>query len=55
MKIRIDAQVVDPSDIGMLEDLVTAAINQANTKMREISKERMSKMMGGMPGMPGMF
>jgi nucleoid-associated protein EbfC len=55
VKIKIDAQVVDPSDIGMLEDLVTAAINQANTKMREISKERMSKMMGGMPGLPGLF
>jgi DNA-binding YbaB/EbfC family protein len=55
VKIKIDKTVVDPSDIGMLEDLVTAAINQANAKVREISKERMSKMMGGMPGMPGLF
>jgi nucleoid-associated protein EbfC len=55
VKIKIDKAVVDPSDIGMLEDLVTAAVNAANAKMREISKERMSKMMGGIPGMPGMF
>jgi DNA-binding YbaB/EbfC family protein len=55
VKIKIDKAVVDPNDIGMLEDLVTAALNQANTKVREISKERMSKMMGGMPGMPGLF
>ena len=53
VKIKIEKTVVDPSDIGMLEDLVTAAINQANAKVREISKERMSKMMPG--GMPGMF
>jgi len=55
VKIKIEKTVVDPNDIGMLEDLVTAAVNAANTKMREISKERMSKMMGGMPGLPGMF
>jgi hypothetical protein len=53
VKIKIEKTVVDPTDIGMLEDLVTAAINQANAKVREISKERMSKMMPG--GMPGMF
>ncbi len=53
VKIKIEKTVVDPSDIGMLEDLVTAAINQANAKVREISKERMSKMMPA--GMPGMF
>jgi DNA-binding protein YbaB len=42
----------------MLEDLVTAAINAASTKVRETSKERMQQIMGpmaGMPGMPGMF
>jgi len=55
VKIKIDKAVVDPSDIGMLEDLITAAVNAANGKMRDISKERMSKMMGGIPGMPGLF
>lgn len=58
VKIKIDKTVVDPNDIGMLEDLVTAAINAAATKVREQSKERMSSIMGpmaGMPGMPGMF
>jgi hypothetical protein len=38
----------------MLEDLVTAAINAAATKVRETSKEKMSSVMGGMGGMPGM-
>jgi DNA-binding YbaB/EbfC family protein len=60
VKIKIDKSVVDPNDIGMLEDLVTAAVNAAGTKMRETSKEKMAQIMGplagGMPGgIPGMF
>lgn len=56
-KIVIDKNVVDPSDIGMLQDLVLSAINAANARMREVTKAHMSKVMGGMniPGMPGMF
>ena len=55
VRIKIDKSVVDPNDVGMLEDLVTAAINAAATKVRDTSKERMSSVMGGMPGLPGMF
>jgi DNA-binding YbaB/EbfC family protein len=54
VKIKIDKTVVDPSDIGMLEDLVMSAVNHAATKVRETSKERMAAIMGGMPGLPGM-
>ena len=53
VRIKIDRSVVDPNDVGMLEDLVTAAVNAAANKMRETSKERMSSVMGGLPGMPG--
>ncbi|MBA3454181.1 MAG: YbaB/EbfC family nucleoid-associated protein [Deltaproteobacteria bacterium] len=58
VRVKIDKSVVDPNDVGMLEDLVTAAINAAATKVRETSKEKMSGVMGGMgglPGMPGLF
>ena len=58
VRVKIDKAVVDPTDIGMLEDLVTAAINAAGTKMREASKQKMQGVMGGMgglPGMPGLF
>ena len=58
VRIKIDKSVVDPNDVGMLEDLVTAAVNAAAAKVREVSKEKMSSVMGGlggMPGMPGMF
>lgn len=58
VRIKIDRAVVDPADVGMLEDLVAAAINHAVTKIREVSKERMAALMGGVPGMsglPGLF
>jgi nucleoid-associated protein EbfC len=61
VRVKIDKSVVDPNDVGMLEDLVTAAINAAATKVREVSKEKMASVMGGLgggggiPGMPGLF
>jgi nucleoid-associated protein EbfC len=57
VKLVIEKTVVDPTDIGMLQDLVTAAVNQAVLKMRETTKEKMASLMGGLdiPGMPGMF
>src|SRR5262249_18750621 len=50
LRIKIDRSVVDPNDIGMLEDLVTAAVNAAAEKIRELSKQKMSSVMGGVPG-----
>ncbi|MCX5741710.1 MAG: YbaB/EbfC family nucleoid-associated protein [Proteobacteria bacterium] len=58
VRVKIEKDVVDPNDVGMLEDLVTSAINNAVTKMRELTKDKMAKVMGpmaGMPGMPGGF
>jgi DNA-binding YbaB/EbfC family protein len=54
VRVKIDRSVVDPNDVGMLEDLVTAAVNAAANKMRELSKQKMSAVMGGLPGMPGL-
>jgi hypothetical protein len=58
VRVKIDKSVVDPNDVGMLEDLITAAVNAAANKVKEESKQRMAAVMGpfgGMPGMPGMF
>lgn len=46
----ISAEVVDPDDIEMLQDLVTAAVNDALAKVDEQLKDNL----GGMPGMGGM-
>jgi len=54
VRVKIDKSVVDPNDVGMLEDLVTAAVNAASARVREVSKEKMASVMGGMGGMPGM-
>ncbi|MBC7974010.1 MAG: YbaB/EbfC family nucleoid-associated protein [Myxococcales bacterium] len=54
VRVKLDKSVVDPNDVGMLEDLITAAINAASTKVRETSKEKMAQVMGPMAGLPGM-
>ncbi len=52
--IAIDPEVVSKDDVGMLQDLIVAAINDAQRK----ADEAMAQKMGGMlpPGMklPGM-
>lgn len=58
VRIKLDPSVVDPSDVGMLEDLITAAINAGVIKMRDLTKEKMSSIMGplagSIPGLPGL-
>ncbi len=53
VSIKIEKTVVDPSDVAMLEDLITSAVNAAVIKMRETSQQKMGSLMGGM-NIPGM-
>jgi nucleoid-associated protein EbfC len=46
--IKIDRTVVDPSDIDMLEDLVLAAVNEAQTRAGALYEEEMRKISGGL-------
>ena len=50
-KIKLAEEVVDPDDIETLEDLITAAVNEAFRKMEENSQEKLAKITGGMPGL----
>jgi DNA-binding YbaB/EbfC family protein len=52
--LKIDANVVDPKDVAMLEDLVRAAVNQAIEKAKALQQSEMAKVTGGLaiPGMP---
>ena len=52
--IKINPKAVEPLDLAMLEDLVTAAANQALTKSRELVKTELEKISGGV-SIPGMF
>ena len=49
-KVKLSAEVVDPDDIEMLENLVMAAANEALRMADEASAEAMSKMTGGLGG-----
>jgi DNA-binding YbaB/EbfC family protein len=53
----VEPNVIDPADPVMLQDLIIAAVNQAMVKMRELAKDEMSKLTGGLniPGMPNLF
>jgi DNA-binding YbaB/EbfC family protein len=54
-KVKIDPACVDPEDVEMLEDLILAAVNQAQTKARELYEQEMRKAAGGLPfPLPGM-
>lgn len=55
-KVQIDPACVDPRDVEMLEDLVMAAVNQAQTRAKELYEAEMRKATGGMPmSLPGLF
>ena len=45
--IRIDPSVVDANDVEMLEDLVLAAVNDAQTRAASLYEEEMKKLSGG--------
>ena len=47
LNVHIDPEVVDPEDIGMIEDLVQAACIDASTKVKEKLQEEMSSLTGG--------
>lgn len=58
--VRIKPEVVDPDDVEMLQDLVTAAVSEALTRAQARREERMGELTGGLqlPGigkLPGMF
>ena len=50
--IKIDPTVVNTDDIEMLQDLVLAAVNEGSKKSKEMLKEELSKLTGGIP-IPG--
>jgi nucleoid-associated protein EbfC len=55
LNVHIDAEAVDPEDIGMLEDLVQAACIDASSKVKEKLQEEMSSLTGGVQLPPGLL
>jgi nucleoid-associated protein EbfC len=53
--ITIAPEVVDPSDVEMLQDLLMAAIGDATKKAQTLAEQKMGPLTGGMKGIPGLF
>lgn len=54
VNLKIDPAAVDPEDVEMLQDLITAAVNEALKQSQKMAQEEMSKITGGM-NLPGLF
>lgn len=52
VSVAIDPEVVDPDDLDDLQDLVVAAVADAQTNAKAAAEEKMNKIAGGM-GLPG--
>lgn len=48
-QIRLDPEVVDPEDVETLEDLVLAAVSEAQRRARERLEQEMKQATGGFP------
>ena len=48
-RVSIDATVVDPEDVEMLEDLILAAVSEAQSQARSVYEAEMKKVTGGLP------
>lgn len=51
--VSIDDSLIQPSEKGILEDLIAAAYNDARAKADAVAGEEMSKMQAGMGLPPG--
>jgi len=55
VKLQIDKEVVNPSDIEMLEDLIIAATNKALENAGKMAQEELAKVTSGLiPNIPGL-
>jgi DNA-binding YbaB/EbfC family protein len=51
LSIAVDHEIVDPTDLDMLQDLICAGVNEALRKVQALESEEMQKLTGGL-GLP---
>ncbi|MDY7091444.1 MAG: YbaB/EbfC family nucleoid-associated protein [Acidobacteriota bacterium] len=51
VEVKIDPEMMNPDEKEMLEDLILAAVNEANRQVDEALQGKMGSMAGGLPGM----
>jgi DNA-binding YbaB/EbfC family protein len=52
-EIKIDPDAIDPEDAEVLEDMVTAAVNEALRAAQDLAQSKLGGATGGL-GLPGM-
>jgi hypothetical protein len=52
--LKIEPDAVDPGDTALLEEMIKGAVGQAMARARDLQREAMTKVLGGMPLPPGM-
>ncbi|SHI12250.1 YbaB/EbfC family nucleoid-associated protein [Desulfofustis glycolicus] len=57
ISISIEPELIDPAERVMLQDLVAAAVNDALRSARDLAKQEMTSLTGGIqiPGVTNMF
>ena len=53
LDLKIEPAVVDREDVEMLQDLITAAVNEAIKQSQKMAQEEMAKVTGGL-NIPGL-
>ncbi len=53
--VKIEPEIVQSGDLEMLQDMVAAAVNEANRKVDEAMQSTLGGMLGGMGLPPGLF
>ena len=53
VSVTIDPSAVDPADVEMLQDLIVAAVTDAQRAARELAEAKMAAVTGGLK-LPGM-
>lgn len=51
LSVKIDPEVIKANDLEMLQDLVTAAVNEAVRKVDDAMQSTMGGMLGGLQGL----
>ena len=54
VSLTIDPEAVDPQDVEMLQDMITAAVNEALRGVADLSSQRINAATGGM-NIPGLM
>lgn len=56
VSLKIEKEVVNAEDVAMLQDLIIAAVNEANTRARQSTEEEMNGLVSALGvKMPGLF